>query len=104
MGCRDQLKRTLLISSCLFGLLLTSCTQKQDFLLTQTQDWLKTEFGDTTTIQSLSFIPTEQGENKYWRVSLIDEKGNRWEGLVRYSVSLKEFTKYQIPLPSQEEE
>jgi len=103
MGCRDQLKKVILISCCLSGLFLTSCNQKQDVLLTQTEDWLKTEFGEKAVIQSLSLVPTEQPENKFWRVSIINENGNRWEGLVMYTVSLKKFTQYEIPLPSQEE-
>lgn len=70
----------------------------------QTKDWLKTEFGEKAIIQSLSLVPTEQPENTFWRVSIIDAKGNRWEGLVSYTVSLNKFAKYEIPLLSQEEE
>jgi hypothetical protein len=70
----------------------------------QTKDWLKIEFGEKAVIQSLSLVPTEQPENTFWRVSIIDVKGNRWEGLVSYTVSLNKFTKYEIPLLSREEE
>ncbi|MCE5223730.1 hypothetical protein LLG10_06000 [bacterium] len=71
--------------------------------MTQTTDWLKTEFGEKAVIQSLSLVPTERPENTFWRVSIITEKGDRWEGLVSYTVSIKKYTKYEIPLPSQEE-
>ena len=77
--------------------------RKQDVLLIQTKDWLKTEFVEKAIIQSLSLVPTEQPENKFWRVSIIDIKGNRWEGLVSYTASLKKYNKYEIPLPSLEE-
>ena len=71
--------------------------------MAQTKDWLKTEFGEKAVIQSLSLVPTEQPDKKFWRVSIINENGNRWEGLLSYSVSLRKFTRYVIPSPSQEE-
>lgn len=102
MGCRDQLKRVILISFLLGCCLFTSCMKKQDVLFIQTEEWIRTEFGSKAVIQSISPIPVSASKRQYWRISVINENGTRWEGLVQYSLSDGSFKKYEIPLSEQE--
>jgi len=102
MGCRNKIN-TILIFICCVGCLFTlSCQKKHDVDAIQTKTWIMQEFGEKTTILSLSPIPVTQNNHQYWRVSLLLDQAKRWDGLVWFSADQKKYEIIEMKLPPAE--